>query len=410
MTSPGRVLALHALRSWRAGTDFADTIMHRLLLKNALGESDRKFAQELFYGVLRNLTRLDFYIHQLRRAQIDTFSRDVLRLGLYQLFLLQMQEHAAVYETVELVSGKQRSLINGVLRNAVRHRAKLELAATNAPLSVSASHPEWLLSRWQQRFGEETAVSLARWNNEPPPVYARVNTLRIAVSEFAKKYPELRLVSDHALFFECEELPSEAILNGHCYIQDRSTALAVELLQPKTSDAILDACAAPGGKTTYIAALTENRARITACDRNAERIDLLKNNLTSLGAANVAVIQHDWPEGEPGPGQFDKILLDAPCTNTGVMRRRADLRWRLRPEDFARMHKKQIAIARAVVPLLKTRGAFVYSTCSLEREENEDVVKQLATEFPHLKLDKIESVLPFRDGFDGAFAARFISS
>lgn len=422
--SPARAVALEALRLWPTSRDFADALIRRVLrsgppniryrdgtriLYTELQGRDRAFAQELFYGVLRNLTLLDFYIKQLRKTQIDALSRDLLHLGLYQLLFLQMREHAAIFETVELAPRTRRPLINGVLRNAERQRDQLENAAATAPFYIRTSHPEWLLMRWRKSFGEEASVSLACWNNQPAPVYARVNCLKISTEEFAQKYPELPQVAQHPLFFRCDTLPRQAIARGHCYIQDPSTALPVEILRPTAGDAILDACAAPGGKTAYICALTKNQARITACDRDVGRIDLLQKNLARLGATNVAVMQHDWARENGCTDQFDKILLDAPCTNTGVMRRRVDVRWRLRPDEFGRMRDQQLAIAREVIPLLKPGGVFVYSTCSLEREENEDVVRQLGGEFPNLKLDKIESMLPFRDGFDGAFAARFAS-
>ena len=422
--SPARAVALEALRLWPTSRDFADVLIRRVLrtgppnvryaggkriVYNELQGSDRAFAQELFYGVLLNLMLLDFFISLLCKRSIDAPSRDLLRLGLYQLFKLQMREHAAIYETVELALRKSGPLINAVLRSAVRQREKLENAVAAAPFHVRESHPEFLLSRWRRNLGEGAASLLAEWNNKPAPVYARVNTLRISVPDFARQNPELRPVSGHALFFHCDSLPRERIDKGHCYIQDPSTTLAVELLQPVAGDRILDACAAPGGKTGYICAIAENRAHITASDRDAARIERLKTNLAALGTTNVVVFQHDWERGALAGERFDKILLDAPCTNTGVMRRRVDVRWRLRPDEPVGMQSRQLAIARNVLPALKAGGVFVYSTCSLEPEENEHVVEQLAREFPQLKLDKMASVLPFREGFDGAFAARFIS-
>jgi 16S rRNA (cytosine967-C5)-methyltransferase len=409
-TAPSaRALAIDALRRWRRGTEFADSILHHCLAQIKLTHADGALAQELFYGVIRNLTLLDFYIGKLRQGQVDAFSRDLLRLGLYQLLILQMPEHAAIFETVELAARRQKPFINGVLRNGSRNRNGLIRAAASAPFSVQVSHPEWLLNRWRKNFGEEAAISLARWNNRAAPIYARVNTLRISIPEFVAQNPQLEQVAGHPVFFRCDTLPHEAIEAGQCYIQDPSTEVAVELLQPKTGDRILDACAAPGGKTTFLCALTKNDARITACDRNAGRLDLLQKNLARLGARNVTVLQHDWSAGGWRGEQFDKILLDAPCTNTGVLRRRVDLRWRLRPEEFSRLHSKQMAIARAIIPLLKPGGVLIYSTCSMEAEENEAVVEQLDREFSQLRREQVKSVLPFRAGFDGAFAARFVS-
>jgi 16S rRNA (cytosine967-C5)-methyltransferase len=172
---------------------------------------------------------------------------------------------------------------------------------------------------------------------------------------------------------------------------------------------VLDACAAPGGKTGYIAELMENDGFILAADRDVNRIATLQENLERLGVAIARCVHHDWAKGTPFPEiePFDRILIDAPCTNTGVMRRRVDLRWRLAREDFSRMPVEQLQIVRATSPLLKPGGVLVYSTCSIESEENTDVVRAILQEFPSLKLVEQISLFPFRDGFDGAFAAKF---
>jgi len=205
--------------------------------------------------------------------------------------------------------------------------------------------------------------------------------------------------------------PADALAIGDCYVQDPSTAIACQLLDPKPNEKILDACAAPGGKTGYIAQLMENRGSIVASDREPQRLHLLEENLARLGGQVARIVRQDWTKqpiskevSQTAP--FDRILIDAPCSNTGVMRRRVDARWRLKPADFSRMQARQIQIARAVIPLLKPAGVLVYSTCSLEREENEDVVQALLREMSILRLEEERFSLPFRDNFDGAYAAR----
>lgn len=401
-----RKIALLALQRWRSSDRFADAIIHDLLDQLAMDPSDRGFAQELFYGVLRNLTLLDFYISRMRPTALDHSVRDLLRLGLYQLMLLRTPSHAAVFETVELSPRKTRPIINAILRSAIRQKDDLETAAGAAPPHIRESHPEFLVSRWTHRFGPEVAARLFRWDNEAAPIYARINTLKISRQKLPG-HVGMRELAGVPLFVECDSLPAEALAQGHVYIQDPSTKAAVDLLHPKPNERILDACAAPGGKTGYIAAVTGNRATVVASDRDPLRLDRLRDNLTRLGVT-ADVVQHDWlDQASKSLGQFDKILLDAPCTNTGVMRRRVDLRWRVAPGDFKRMREHQEAIFRAVIRLLKPGGAVVYSTCSLEREENEDVVEEILREHVRLRLDSMLSVLPFRDGFDGAFAARF---
>src|SRR6266478_3085235 len=212
-----RQIALTALRLWRKEKHFADFIISGLLTKTQLNASDRGFALELFYGVLRNLTLLDFWIGCVRASGIDRDLRDILRFGLYQLLCLRTPEHAAVHETVELAAKKQRTVVNAILRTATRQRSELLARAAAQPLFVRTSHPQFLVERW------------------------------------------------------------------HCYIQDPSTTVACELLDPKPGERILDATAAPGGKTGYIAQLMENLGIIVACDRDPQRLDTLKGNMACLG-------------------------------------------------------------------------------------------------------------------------------
>jgi 16S rRNA (cytosine967-C5)-methyltransferase len=406
-----RESALAALRLWRREKRFADSIISGILANADLTVSDRAFAFELFYGVLRNLTLLDFWIDSLRTSRIESSVRDVLRLGFYQIFLLKTPEHAAVHETVALAAKKQGSIVNAVLRTAIRQRNDLLADANAQPLSVRTSHPQFLVERWQQRFGAEHSEELCKWNNRPAPIYGRINRIKIDPKSFAQLYPDSRLLPGNPDFVEFKNLPTTALDSGQCYIQDPSTAIACQLLDPKPGEKILDACAAPGGKTTYLAQLMQNRGVIIACDRDQKRLQILKENVGRLGATIVRAVRHDWtrdhlPEEILSIGTFDRVLIDAPCTNTGVMRRRIDVRWRLRPEDFIRMSNEQFTIARAVFRLLKPGGTLVYSTCSLEPEENEQVVRRLLAEPPAPGLEAEKESLPFGDGFDGAYAAK----
>jgi len=275
------------------------------------------------------------------------------------------------------------------------------------------SHPQFLVERWQQHFGLEHAQALCKWNNLPAPVYGRINRLGIDRDEFLRLYSGSRPLRRDFEFVEFDSLPTNALTRGHCYIQDPSTLLACRLLDPKPGEKVLDACAAPGGKTGYIAQLMENLGMIVACDRDLERLETLKENMARLGVVIAHILRHDWTSSHVPPeiatlAPFDRILVDSPCSNTGVMRRRADLRWRLRRTDFDRMQQLQIEIVRALIPLLKPNGVLVYSTCSLEPEENKEVVRRILAQTSSLSLETERSSLPFRDGFDGAYAARLV--
>jgi 16S rRNA (cytosine967-C5)-methyltransferase len=405
-----RDLALVALQKWRTGEQFADAILGQLLRSSDLTAPDRAFATELFYGVLRNLSLLDFWIDSLRSRHLDHDARDLLRLGLYQLFVIETPEHAAVFETVALAAKRSRSLVNAVLRNATRGKADLLRKASEKALSVRTSHPQFLIDRWTQNFEDKNTETLCVWNNRPAPVYARINRIKVSDEAFLSQHSDAQQLSAQKNFVRLTNIPHEALAAGHCYIQDPSTAAACLLLDPKPGDRVLDACTAPGGKSGYLAELMENEGFILACDRDENRVETLRENLERLGVTTGHCVRHDWIAGKRLLDQapFDRILVDAPCTNTGVMRRRVDLRWRLRPEDFSRMPAEQLGIVRATIPLLKTGGVLVYSTCSIEPEENEGVAAAILSEFPFLK--RIEQIgwLPFQDGFDGAFAAKLI--
>jgi 16S rRNA (cytosine967-C5)-methyltransferase len=409
-----RRIAVAALRRWRQEKRFADSVISEFLAKAELPYSDRAFALQLFYGVLRNLTLLDFWIGCLRPSRIEPGLHDVLRLGLHQLFFLDTAQHAAVYETVELVSKRQRAVTNAMLRAAARQRAELLDRAGAQPVSVRTSHPQWLIARWQHHFGTENVEELCRWNNLPPPIYGRINRLKTNREKFLQLYPKPRPVARSPDFVEFDVFPANALNQGHCYIQDPSTVIACRLLDPKPTEKILDACAAPGGKTGYVAQLMKNKGTIVACDRDGERLSILKDNIARLGVEIVENLRHDWrdcriPQGIASVAPFDRILVDAPCSNTGVMRRRVDVRWRLRPRDLTKMPDEQFAIMRSVIRLLKPGGVLVYSTCSLEREENEQLVARVLDQFPQMQLTQQEVCLPFRDRFDGAFAARLVN-
>jgi 16S rRNA (cytosine967-C5)-methyltransferase len=407
----GRALALACLERWRNGSEFADKIVADTFSRSSVRTADRAFALELFYGVLRNLSLLDFWIGELRSASLDLTARDILRLGLYQIFLIETAAHAAVYETVALAHPRARALINAVLRRAVREKDALTSLADSQRPSVRFSLPAFLFSKWSAQFGEAAALELSRWNNRPPPIYARINQLRIAAAEFLKKYQGSFLLPGSTNFVGLPD-PTEALRNGDCYVQDPSTAIACELLRPRAGEKVLDACAAPGGKGAYLAEMMQNEGTIVLVDSNESRLERLRENLVRLDVTDARVLRCDWADEASVQASglekhsFDKILIDAPCTNTGVVRRRVDVRWRLQRRDFSRMPRQQLAILGAVAPLLKPGGSLVYSTCSLEPEENETLVATFLAQEPAFSQISEQSCLPFRDGFDGAYAAR----
>ncbi|MGB8354202.1 MAG: 16S rRNA (cytosine(967)-C(5))-methyltransferase RsmB [Chthoniobacteraceae bacterium] len=403
-----RAVCVEILDRWESEQKFADELLHEALAFAELTPLDRAFLTEAFYGIVRNLSRLDFMIAQLREAPVDQFTRQVLRLGFYQIFHMRTPHHAAVNESVNL-AGKARGLVNALLRRSIREEEALQELIEKAPPSVRFSHPQFLIDRWQENFGLDAAQQLCQWDNTPAEVYVRVNGLKTNVEELLESAPDAQPSPAHALAIKVKQIPHAWIVNGLCYVQDPSTLMACDLLGPKPGENVLDACAAPGGKTTYLAQLMANEGQIAACDVSSQRLERLQENLARLGASSAKTVLADWLRGiAPFSTQsFDRILLDAPCSNTGVIRRRVDVRWRLTPEDFWRMHEKQFTILKTITPLLKKGGTLVYSTCSLEPEENEKIIDRVRKEIPSLHFVESRQTLPFRDQIDGAFAAKF---
>jgi len=407
-TNP-RQSCVQALLEWEKGKYFSDEILHTSLEKNPLSPLDRAFFMETFFGVLRNLSRLDFLIAQLRDGKVDPQTRAVLRLGLYQIFHMRTAAHAAVNESVAL-GGRARGLINAILRRALREKEALDAALAGASPAIRTSHPEFLIERWESTFGQEATRLLCEWNNQPADVHVRANGLRVTVGELLRSSPTAQPSPAHPLAIKVGHLPPSWIALGLCYVQDPSTLLSCDLLAPQPGETVLDACAAPGGKTTYLAQLMQNQGRIVACDLYESRVVRLRENLQRLGVTIAQAIVHDCMQaGAPlEAGSFDRVLVDAPCSNTGVIRRRVDVRWRLTDEDFLRMPAQQFALLRRTATLLKPGGTLVYSTCSLEPEENDQLVEKVSADIPALRFVESRRTLPFVDGVDGAFAAKFV--
>ena len=398
-----RQAAVSALRAWAKGHDYAETLVERHAQRRMLSHADRHLLQAILYGVLRHRRLLDHWIGILRKGKLDPETRDVLRVGLCQILLLGIPDHAAVNETVESGKASVRGLINAVLRRAVTSRKRLLDEVADLPPAVAHSHPDWLFKRWKSRFGKNEAVSLMEWDNQPAETFARINPL-------AGGHPEIpgTPVEGATGFFRIEgPPPAELLSTGAIYIQDPATRHAVELLAPQPGERVLDACAAPGGKAFLIAAAMGSADTLVCTDSNEKRLPRLRDNLERLHAGSATIAAHDWTQPAPADwhGGFDAILLDVPCSNTGVIRRRVDVRWRLQPQDVARITTTQRRILENALPCLKPGGRIVYSTCSIEPEENAELVAAFLTDHPGCELLGTREALPFRDQTDGAFAA-----
>ena len=400
-----RNCALKALHTWEATSMYANDILLDLATKFQLSSADRGLAQEIFYGTLRNLFLVDEIIEQLRRGKIKPSTRNILRIGLYQIFCSGIANHAAVNETVNLARPHEKGLVNAILRNALRREEKFKSDIATWPLEDQFSHPRFLIER-EKQFGEKATRSLLKWNNTPPSVFARINHLaanKEALEKVKLETGSHSLGKEYPHFFQVKGAPNtEWLHEGLIYIQDPSTSHSCRLLDPKPGEVVLDACAAPGGKTSYLAQLMENEGKIVATDSSSQRLQKTRENLERLGASRVDIRKADWTQDSclAKDHQFDAILLDVPCTNSGVIRRRVDVRWRMQPDDFARQAKLQSQLLARVSEHLKPDGRIVYSTCSIDHEENEAVIKSSG-----LQIEEMRRCLPWENGYDGAFAA-----
>ena len=386
---------------------------------------DRGLCQELVLGVIRHRAWLDWLVDQKtdgRRQQ--PLAQILLRLGLYQIFQLdRVPDHAAVNETVNLARrhdlGNQAGFINAVLRNALRETPQwLERLAElrQRQPAVGHSHPQWLVHRWQHRWPDDTDA-LLEWNNQPAPIYARRNTLRATAEELEAQWSQEKVSFtpcdlpwlSHGLMYRIEADGSPAALasfaEGRFYIQDPSTLASVQELDPRPGENILDLCAAPGGKTTAIAQRMQDDGAVLAIDIDESRLDRLRENAERLGITCIppkALAQIDLKNAGP----FDRILIDAPCSNTGVMRRRVDVRWRLNARELPTLARAQLDLLKRAAPLLKRGGVLVYSTCSIEPEENEEVIAAFLHKHRDFRQENSRTLTPMKDGTDGAFISR----
>ena len=404
--SPARRVACDVLLDWGRDRGYAADLIEHACRNEELSGADHAFLRDMVLTTLRNLGCLDRWINGLTSGRhLDDRTKWVLRLGLCQLLILGVAEHAAVNETVSL-AWKSGGLVNAVLRRSCREKDALLSDRDSWPVGKQTSHPSFLVERWERDLGPEMTAAVCRLNQEPPPVHLRVNRLKIGALDRVNTLPGLAWRDES--FFQCDALPLEELAEGLVYVQDPSTAMAPVMLAPQPGERIMDACAAPGGKAALMAELMQNQGEIVAADGASARMPRLRENLKRLGVDIADVQLHRWGQDEiPSEwrGSFDRVLVDVPCSNTGVMRRRVDVRWRLEPEDFSELAEQQFVIAKATIPCLKLGGVMVYSTCSIDREENEGVVEQLLAADSRLVCLEMKTLLPPRDGMDGAFAA-----
>ena len=407
---------------------------------------DRAFLTELSYGVLRWQGKLDWVISgfsNIAPEKTEPGILNILRLGLYQiLYLTRTPVSAAVNESAELakkIRGKGGAgFVNAILRSVVRGREEIvypEIAKDPIlHLSVVESYPLWLVQRWTGEWGIEETQRICRAMNQISPLTLRTNTLKIRREDLIQKLREKGLTPLSASFaaegIVLKDAPPVSELpffrEGLYVIQDEASQLVTEVLGPQPGERILDACAAPGGKTGHMGQRMKNEGVIYALDLTREKLSRVAEVCDRLEIRIVETVKGDGTKPLPFPekAKFDRVLADVPCSGFGTLRKNPDLKWRKSESDVKRMSELQSSILTKVSGYVKEGGVLVYSTCTLFREENEDVIERFLSDCPEFKLDEIASVLPEksrpfiqknyfktfprRDEMDGFFVARLI--
>jgi len=409
---------------------------------------DQAFLTDLTYGTLRWRGKLDWVIRHFSKVpfeKVESKVLNVLRIGLYQiLFMSRTPVSAAVNESVELAKKFRgrggASFTNGILRSFLREKESFKYPKFEdhpaLHLAVEQSHPLWLAERWIEELGAEEALRVCASNNQPAPLTLRTNTLKIDRDRLVEKLKERGLHPVPTLYspdgITLREPPPVSELpflkEGLYLIQDEASQLVTASLDPQPGEMILDACAAPGGKTTHMAQRMGNSGRIYALDLTQQKLGLIENLCLRLGVATVMTVRADARQllSIPGISGFDRILADVPCSGFGTLRRNPDLRWRKGEGDVKRLSELQSSILANLSAYLKKGGTLVYSTCTVFREENENIVEGFLRDHPEFQLDQIGLVLPresflfvqegyFKtfppmDGMDGFFIARFMKT
>lgn len=396
-----REQALAVLEMVRRGRQVGDAL-HERTLGAALSTADRALMAQLVYGVLRHQRYLDAWMAPYVRGPLDAAVQDILRMGFFQIgFLDRIPRYAAVNAAVEQakqVKPRAAGLVNAVLRRGSDH------PPDNLPLALRYSHPDWLVSRWAARYGPRLESILAA-DNQIPPLTLRVNLTRtdreavmaalsaLGVAAEPSRYVPEAIRIQGSLWLE--DFPP--FQQGLVTVQDESGMLVAWVLDPQPGDHILDMAAGVGGKTGHVLERMAGRGTVTAADLSAHRLDLLRENLTRLGLWDQVAVSGPVDAvglGSTFPRRFDKVILDAPCSGLGVLRRRVDARWRKAEADLPGFHQTQMALVGAAIETLKAGGVIVYSACSTEPEETTWVIDEALATWPGLAVESVASRLP----------------
>lgn len=395
---------------------FANLAANEVLRDSGLQARDRALAREIAYTAIKAWNTIDWalnlYLSRRKLEDLPSWIRCILRIGASQiLFLSRIPPWAAVYETVALAKryGHQgtASLVNAVLRRLLLQKEQLPYPDVKedpvAYISLRYYHPSWMVAEWLSRWGLEETIALCQANNIPPPLTIRVNTLKAGISfvqevlakEGIKTYP-CRYAPEGLVVEELDTLEDNlAFKKGLFYVQDEASMLVSHALKPHPRSIVVDATAAPGGKTTHLAQLIKNQGQILAFDTHKKRLRLIADNCRRLGVTCVELHLGDARLlGALYPNVADYLLVDVPCSGLGVLRRRPDARWRKDAQKVEELAETQLAILKGALGVLRPGGVLVYSTCTLTWKENEGVIERFLQEIPGVTLEDLSAYLP----------------
>lgn len=420
MVKTARTASLDILNTLDQGDNTLDNILDEVLSQQAFfSKKDRSLLQALVYGVLRWRGRLDWiidYFSKTRMDKIDPKVLNVLRLGLFQIIYLdRIPVSAAVNTSVEMAKSFAAPYVvrfaNGLLRNAARNHNQVplpdEYSDPVSALAVKKSFPNWLIERWLDRFGLKDTGLLCDAINTIPPLTVRCNTLKIRreiLLKFLEKDAEnvelTHYAPDGVFFFNPKKSIPEikAFKDGLFQVQDEAAQLVTFMLNPQPGETVLDACAGLGGKTGHISQMMKNRGKLVALDNNEKKLMRLQSEMHRLGVSMVTPLVRDLNDlaGSKHIGKFDRVLLDAPCSGLGVLRRNPDAKWRISEQDLMRNSNRQSIFLDQLAAHVKPSGILVYCVCSTEPEENEFVIKGFLNKHQDFAIEKNPGGLPLK--------------
>lgn len=437
MENNARQLAYDVLIDIQQNGAYANLALDKALLRSKLNKSDRRLATELVYGC----TKMQLHLDQIIKSycdlkKVDKKTLQLLRMAVYQMtYLEKIPDHAIINETVELskkVGLHSDKFINGVLRSMLREEKPIKWPdkrkQRNQYIAKWYSFPQWLIDGWVKEYGFADTERLCEYFNNPAQTWIRVNTLKATAEEIKSVFEHLNIeyVQHPALpeAFCLKSLQkikqSSLFKQGKIIVQDLSAMLPALVLNPSKGNQVLDMCAAPGGKTTYLSAIMNNSGSIMACDLHPHRVELIEHNVKRLGVENVRCYAGDATAlPDDCYVRFDAVLLDAPCSGLGVLNRRADLRWRIRKSFLPEIEQLQEQLLDAACHYLKPQGTLVYSTCTLNKNENEYQIKRFLEKHPNFECVPFEclgetcesgqkTIYPYIDQTDGFFIAKLV--